>query len=142
VRGADDEPIEGTWFDRTKEFSARMRGKTIDPRLFATKEIVILSPLPCWGHLSKNAIRERVASIIQRVEETAAARRAESASEILGVAAVRAQKPFDRPARPKKSPAPLVHAFARRVRRELYEAYHLFLAAFRDAAGQSQSNVV
>src|SRR6185369_8250952 len=30
--------------------------------------------------------------------------------------------------------APLFHAFTRRVRREFYEAYHLFLAAFRDAA--------
>ena len=39
-----------------------------------------------------------------------------------------------RPAKPKKSPAPLFHAFTRRIRRELYEAYHLFLAAFRDAA--------
>jgi hypothetical protein len=60
------------------------------------------------------------------------ARRADTA--VLGAAAVRAQKPFNKPARPKKSPAPLFHAFIRRVRRELYEAYHLFLAAFRDSA--------
>jgi hypothetical protein len=36
--------------------------------------------------------------------------------------------------KPKKSPAPLFHAFTRRVRRELYDVDHLFLAAFRDAA--------
>jgi hypothetical protein len=60
--------------------------------------------------------------------------REESGSAVLDAAAVRAQKPFDQPARPKKSPAPLFHAFTRRVRSELYEAYHLFLAAFRDAA--------
>jgi hypothetical protein len=71
------------------------------------------------------------------VEEEAAARRAETTSEALGAAAVRAQKPFDRPARP--NPAPLIHAFARRVRRELYKAYHLFLAAFRDAADRLRS---
>ena len=69
-----------------------------------------------------------------RIEETAAKSREESGSAVLGAAAVRAQKPFDQPAKPKKSPAPLFHAFTRRVRRELYEAYHLFLAAFRDAA--------
>jgi hypothetical protein len=39
----------------------------------------------------------------------------------------------------KKTPEPLVHTFARRVRRELYEAYHLFLAAFRDAADRLRS---
>jgi hypothetical protein len=80
-----------------------------------------------------------VAAIVQKVEEEAAERRAETASEVLGAAAVRAQKPFDWPARPKRSPAPLIHAFARRVRRELYEAYHLFLAAFRDAADRLRS---
>jgi hypothetical protein len=76
----------------------------------------------------------RVEDIVQKIEETAAKDREESGSTVLGAAAVCTQKPFDQPARPKKSPAPLFHAFTRRVRRELYEAYHLFLAAFRDAA--------
>ncbi len=93
-----------------------------------------LSPLPCWEHLSPEQIRARVGAIVQRIEEAAARGREESDSEALGPAAVRAQKPFDQPARPKKSPAPLFHAFTRRVSRELYEAYHLFLEAFRDAA--------
>jgi hypothetical protein len=101
---------------------------------FATTEIVTLSPLPCWEHLSPEQIRARVGAIVQRIEETAAKGREESGSAVLGATAVRAQKPFDQPARPKKSSAPLFHAFTRRVRRELYEAYHLFLAAFRDAA--------
>ena len=33
--------------------------------------------------------------------------REESGSAVLGAVAVRVQKPFDQPARPKKSPAPL-----------------------------------
>ena len=130
----DGEPLEGLWFDRTKEYSARNRGKTISPGQFATTETVTLSPLPCWEHLSPEQRRARVEAIVQRIEETAAKGREENGSVVLGAAAVRAQKPFDQPARPKKSPAPLFHAFTRRVRRELYEAYHLFLAAFRDAA--------
>lgn len=40
----------------------------------------------------------------------------------------------ERPARPKKSPAPRVHAASRATRREYYEAYGLFVAAFREAA--------
>jgi hypothetical protein len=58
---------------------------------------------------------------------------------VLGPDAVQAQKPEDRPARPKKSYAPLFHAFSRRLRRELYDAYHLFLAAFREAAEKLRS---
>jgi hypothetical protein len=128
------EPIEGTWFDRTQEYSARNRGKMINPRQFAMPETVTLSSLPCWKHLSPEQIRERIGAIVERIEKAAATSREESGSGVLGAAAVCAQNPFDRPAKPKKSPAPLFHAFTRRVRRELYEAYHLFLAAFRDAA--------
>jgi hypothetical protein len=43
----DGEPLGGLWFDRTKEYSARNRGKTISPGQFATTETVTLSPLPC-----------------------------------------------------------------------------------------------
>jgi len=52
----DGEPLEGLWFDRTKEYSARNRGKTISPGQFATTETVTLSPLPCWeGGVWRNA---------------------------------------------------------------------------------------
>jgi len=54
--------------------------------------------------------------------------------EPLGVKAILAQKPQDRPARPKKSPAPLFHAFTKKIRRALWEAYGWFVAAFREAA--------
>ena len=43
-------------------------------------------------------------------------------------------KPQDRPARPKKSPAPLFHAFRKKTRRALWEAYSWFVAEFREAA--------
>ena len=68
----DGEPLEGLWFDRTKEYSARNRGKTISPGQFATTETVTLSPLPCWEHLSPEQIRARIDAIVQRIEETAA----------------------------------------------------------------------
>ena len=129
-----DEPLVGTWFDRTQESCARKRGEEIAPRQFATQETVTLTPLPCWAHLSEEQVRTRVSAIAQRIEENAAQERKAAGSAVLGAAAVLAQKPLDRPSRPKKSPAPLFHVFTRRVRRELYEAYHLFLAAFRDAA--------
>jgi hypothetical protein len=85
-------------------------------------------------HLTPEQVRERIAAIVEDIEATATRTRAESGIKVLGVAGVLAQMRFDRPTKPKKSPAPLFHAFTRRVRRELYDAYHLFLAAFRDAA--------
>jgi hypothetical protein len=52
----------------------------------------------------------------------------------LGVEAVLTQDPHSRPKRSKKSPAPRFHAWSREARWALYEAYGLFVAAFRDAA--------
>src|SRR3954447_20712487 len=68
--------------------------------------------------LSPEQIRERIGAIVERIEKAAAKSREESGSGVLGAAAVGAQNSFDRPAKPKKSPAPLFHAFTRRVRRE------------------------
>jgi hypothetical protein len=45
----------------------------------------------------------------------------------------------DRPARSKRSPAPLVHALSLQVRRDLRTAYSWFVAAFRTAAEKLQA---
>ena len=44
------------------------------------------------------------------------------------------QHPETRPKRFKKSPAPLFHTVSEELRDQLYEAYYLFVAAFRTAA--------
>jgi hypothetical protein len=71
--------------------------------------------------------------MVQEIEEEAAARRSRTGSQPLGVSAVRGQHPHDRPARSKRSPAPLVHAASARVRREIWTGYSWFVAAFRAA---------
>lgn len=63
-----------------------------------------------------------------------AVRRQRTGSQALGASAVRGQHPFDRPAKSKKSPALLFHAASKAVRRELYEMYGWFVAAFREAS--------
>jgi hypothetical protein len=72
--------------------------------------------------------------MIERIEAQAAQRRAETSAVPLGPAAIKAQHPHHRPSKLKKSPAPLFHAATRRIRRELYDAYRFFLAAFREAS--------
>ena len=130
----EGEPIEGYWFSRTLEYAARQRGETFDRLQYATRETVTLSPLPCWKDLSADARRTRALSLISQIETEAAARRSRTGSEPLGVAAILGRHPHHRPRNLKKSPAPLFHAVSHAVRRELYEGYAWFVAAFRQAA--------
>jgi hypothetical protein len=128
------ETVEGYWFDRTQEYAARRRGEKFDRLAYATRETVILSPLPCWRHLSPEIQKCRVTDLVAWIEAEAAEQRTRTGSQPLGVSAVRGQHPHDRPRRTKKSPAPLFHAFRKRVHRDLYEAYAEFVAVYREGS--------
>jgi hypothetical protein len=128
------DPVEGTWFDRTQEWAARQRGESFAARRYALTEEVVLSPLPCWRHLSPELYRKLVAGLIDQIEARAAATRVESGAPVLGAVAIRDQHPHDRPKRLKKSPAPFFHAFTKSARKLLRESYSRFLTAFREAA--------
>jgi REP element-mobilizing transposase RayT len=130
----EGKPLEGLWFDRTQEYSARRRGEEHKRDRFATPETVTLSPLPCWEHLSPEDQKKKIAELIREIEEEAAAQREVAGKTVLGRAAVLKQHPHERPNRPKKSYAPLVHAASRKVRLALYEGYRSFVAAYREAA--------
>ena len=127
-------PIEGLWYDRTREYAARQRGKAFPREKYATTERLQLQPLPCWDHLPQDLQKLRAVELVAMIEEEASAAREQAGSLPPGPAAIRAQHPHDRPLRTKKSPAPFVHAATRAVRRELSEAYAWFFAAFREAA--------
>ena len=133
------EDVEGTWFDRRREYSARLQGKEPEPREFASPERVVLSQLPCWKHLSPEGYRSRIAELVRSIEETAAADRRESLIEPLGADGVRAQNPETRPMNLKKSPAPFVHAATKAARKAMWEAYAWFVAAFREAADKPRA---
>ncbi len=130
----EGKPLEGLWFDRTKEYGARRRGEEHERERFATRETVTLSPLPCWEHFSPEKQKELIADLIREIEEEAAAQREATGKTVLGRAAILKQQPHERPARSKKSYAPLFHAASRKVRRDLYDGYRAFVAAFREAA--------
>jgi hypothetical protein len=133
------EPAVGYWFNQTQEYAARRRGEKFDRMKYATREILVLSPLPCWKHLSAEVRRQRVVEMIADIESEAVLRRQRSGSQVMGASKVRGQHPFGRPAWPKKSPAPLFHAVSKRVRQELWAAYAWFVAAFRDASAKLRS---
>ena len=53
---------------------------------------------------------------------------------VLGVEAILATDPLHRPASLARSPAPLVYAATKAVRKAFYDAYAWFVAVFREAA--------
>ncbi len=137
----EGEILEGLWFDRTQEYLARRRGETFDRLQFATREILELDPLPCWKHVPEEERRRRIATLVEGIELEAAARRKRTGVKPLGPAAVLAQDPLRQPKKTKKSPAPAFHVASKAVRRELWNAYALFVAAYRDAAGKLKAGI-
>jgi REP element-mobilizing transposase RayT len=127
-------PVRGTWFDRTAEHRAKLRGEAFEPRRHATEETVELSQVPCWRHLSPEMYREAVAGLIEEIESDASVERKRTNREPLGPAAILRQHPHTCPNRSKKSPAPRFHAATKAAREALRQAYGFFLAAFREAA--------
>jgi REP element-mobilizing transposase RayT len=126
--------LKGFWFDRTREYAARLRGEDFGRLDYATPETLTLAPLPCWRHLTAEEHQARVAELVAAIDAEFAAAREQTGREPLGVEAIRRQDPHQEPNRVKKAPAPFCHAASRRVRRELYGAYRAFVVAFREGA--------
>jgi hypothetical protein len=128
-------PLEGVWYDRTQEYlSKQLKGKKTDPDRFAETETLTLSPLPCWKHLSPEAYQIRIESLIRKIDVDAAAQREANGLKPLGADAILRQDPRTEPNQTKKSPAPRFHAVRKWIRKELYQAYTLFVQAYREAA--------
>ncbi len=132
----EDEPLEGYWFDRSREHADRRRGLAFERLSYATPYTVHLSPLPCWEHLPSQEYQRRIAELVADIESQAALRRQIHDRPAKGPESVLAQEPHGAPETLKKSPAPLFHAASRRVRQEFYEAYKYFVATFQDAAAR------
>ncbi|HSG39496.1 MAG TPA: hypothetical protein VLE27_07635 [Thermoanaerobaculia bacterium] len=130
----DDVPMTGRLFSRTQEYAARRRGEDFERYEYATEVTVQLAPLPCWKHLSADQRKVRIASLVRDIEAEAAAARKATGSEVVGAEAVMSKDPHHRPEKLDRSPAPRFHTATREAWRELREAYHHFLAAFRTAA--------
>ena len=123
--------LEGTWFDRTAEYRARLRGDDVRPRDYAEPERIELSPLPCWAALDALAHRRKVAELVEAIAES---RRAEGTRSVLGRRAILSQHPHDKPLACDRSPAPAVHAASKPIRLMMRIAYWRFFADFREAA--------
>lgn len=130
------EPLEGFWFDRTRESASRRRGERCGPYDHAEEEILTFHKLPCWRHLNDEDYRRRVANLVEEIEQEGSVMRRERAIFLPGAKALRRQNPHAPVAPPERRATPQLHAFHKRVRHEMRQAYGLFLAAYREAARQ------
>jgi hypothetical protein len=129
--------LEGIWRNHSLEYEAKRRNKeVIDPETFIEHCTLKLNPLPCWRHLPAAEARRRVTEMVEAIDAESARRVLLSGQMPLGAAVIRSQHPHERPMRSKKSPAPAVHAVSKAVRRQLKEAYRLFVLAYREAAAR------
>ncbi len=126
--------LEGIWIDRSLKYEADRRGKEVDPETFITRYTLELDPLPCWRHLPEDEMRRRIREIVDDVDAQAARRVVLNGKVPPGPEAGRKQDPHKIPGNTKKSPAPAVHAASKAVRKQLKEAYRLFVEAYREAA--------
>ncbi len=133
------EALEGTWFDRSREYNARTRGEEFDSMKYATQMHVHLDPLPCWSHLHKAERRKRIADLVSQIEDETLAMHAGQGTVPSGPRAARKIHPHHRPDRTKNTPAPRFHAFRTKVRRRLEDAYATFAVAYEEAAARFRS---
>lgn len=123
--------LEGTWFDRSREYETRRRG--IDPgRIFSSRETITLAPIPCWAHLPVAEYQRRTRDLVAEVERRTRLERADSPP--LGIDQVLTKHPESSPTEPRRTPAPLIHTASRATRLAFRAAYSLFEHAYRRAA--------
>ncbi len=62
------EPLEGCWFNRSKEWAAINRGLTPGTYDFATRYSITFAQLPSLRHLSPEQYQNRIAGLIRELE--------------------------------------------------------------------------
>jgi putative transposase len=129
----EGEPLEGVWFDRTREFNARRQGGAFRDETYSEKEAVHLTPLSCQADLSTAERKALIEEIVADIEREGAQEIEDSGTLPAGEQEILRQPERARPRRSKRSPAPFAHCASRRERRLLWKSYCWFLAAYLDA---------
>ena len=131
---AQGTPLEGIWYDRTGYYHALRKKRPCTLMQFAVRYPVLLAPLPHLKHLKADQAQRIVSELLERIERDTWQRHLDGGTEPLGIEAVLAQNPRERPRQSKHSPAPLCHTSKRRDRRAFREAYRCFARLYKEAS--------
>ena len=127
------ESLEGFWWNRTKEWAARRRGLELGIYDFATRYEVGFAQLPAFRHLSPEEYQDRVAELVQKIEDEGA--QARGHKTVAGVEKIVHQNPYKAPTRRTKQGArPRCHVFDRKVRAALEKERAFYEIRFWAAA--------
>ena len=130
---ASTDTLEGHWYDRTLEFNARRRGKTLEENKAFRIETVHLTPLPFLEHLSSAERHNVIETILSEIERESGRKHRNEQTKPLGRREVLRQDPESRPRCSKRSPAPFAHCATGIERKRLWQAYSWFLGAYLEA---------
>ena len=125
--------LKGVVVDRDALYKARRRGEEVTEQDFAEEVELLLDPLPCFAHLTREEYEDAMKAMIRRVEKETAAMHAVDGTRSLGVEGVKIVDPMKR-RKLERSPRPKVYAFEQDVREKLYEGLRLIITAYREAA--------
>lgn len=128
------EPLEGHWWNRSKEWAARNRGFEVGAYDYATRYLVGFAPLPAFRHLTAEEYQDRVAELIWEIEEEG--RRKREGDPVAGVEKILSQNPLEPPTRvTKRSPKPLLcHVASKEERDDFLGGFAAFQAQFQIAS--------
>jgi len=120
----------GTWYDRTQQYRASLRGEYKE---FPSTETVKLTPLPFLQDKSEDEQRAFYINAVREIEEKTARMHKERGTKPSGSRAFLRLKAHDKPNSFKPTPAPLFHARGQDFW-AMYNARNAKVAAYRDAA--------
>ncbi len=114
------EPLEGVWFNRSKEWAATNRGLEVGRYDFATRYLIHFAQLPAFQHLTPEEYQNRIAELIVEIQEEGESQR--DGNSVAGVDRILSQNPYVAPTRkPKKSARPLFHVNDPQLRKDLLD---------------------
>jgi REP element-mobilizing transposase RayT len=126
------EELTGSWIDRSLQRKASRQRDGGDPSTYTFHYPIRLSPLPCWKGLSRFEIKSRTMTIIEGIAEEARLRRL---YDVMGIEAILATDPLERPAQSlKRRRAPRCHSSSQHIRKAFHAVHRAFVAAFRTAS--------
>ena len=132
------EPLEGYWFNRSKEWSAKNRGLAFGRYDFATRYLVPFAPLPTFRHLTPEEYQNKIADLIREIEEEGEERR--GGDDVAGVLKILSQNPYEPPTRKtKRSTKPRFHVASKQARADLEAELMEYLAQYREASAALRS---
>lgn len=128
--------IRGEWYDRTKEYRARLAGRS---ETVKSVEYVTITPLPCWAGETLETIQRRVRDFVRLIEERTHRMHQRNGTRPVGMAKILERSRFDAPDSFRPTPAPWFHASRKEDILALGEEIRGFRARHREASKRYMS---